>query len=147
MIKDQGFIPHPDYESASDEEDSDEYENDAETESDDDNSNIYFRSRNERSTRNGYKRPTKYKDNSFVIEDPFFEVKDEHIDHLDESSTEETQLIHLKNGFIISGRFRKRRRCGLGRLAGPSLEAKGIEWDLLVKICTHYQTIEIWIKV
>ena len=123
IVKEQGFIPRSGYESKSDEE-SDEYETDYESDNDDNygahlNGNI-----------NNHNKESNHRcsniDNNFVVEDPFFEVKEEDIEFEEEATKHESQTIHLKNGFILCGKFRKKRRVGFGSLSGSPLEEKGM---------------------
>jgi len=130
-VKNQGFIPNAYFESESEEE-SDDYETDTESETDDDddtNNRILTSKKNNSSADCNINSNIDlyYKTDTFVVEDPFIEVKDEHIDYIDDSSTDDAQMIHLKNGFILCGKFRKKRRCGFGSLTGASLERKGIK--------------------
>ena len=62
---------------------------------------------------------------TFIIEDPFIEVKDEEIDHTEETFEDEPKMIHFRNGYVVCGKFRKKRRCGYGSLSGKPLEEKG----------------------
>ena len=62
---------------------------------------------------------------AFVVEDPFIEVKDEEIEHVEEEFKDEPKMIHLRNGYVVCGKFRKKRRCGFGSLSGKPLEEKG----------------------
>ena len=113
-----GFIPGTCNESDSDE-DSEEYETDDESESDDsEDAKLSRRIRNIR---------RKLHCNDFIVQDPFFEVKDEDIDFTDDASKYEIQSVHLKNGFVLTGKFRKKRRVGHGSLTGAPLENKGIQ--------------------
>ena len=65
---------------------------------------------------------------TFVIEDPFIEVKDEEIDHTEETFKDEPKMIHLRNGYVVCGKFRKKRRCGYGSLSGKPLEERGNQY-------------------
>ena len=138
-MKTQGFIPNACFDPES-EEWSDDYETDTEYETDDDDTNNQYQTSKKHNqltdcninsnTDHYYKILQKYKI-PFVVEDPFIEVKDEQIECTDESSTEETQIIHLKNGFTLCGNFRKKRRCGVGSLTGASLERKGTKFYII----------------
>ena len=63
----------------------------------------------------------------FVVEDPYVEVKDEDIEYVDDELLYDRNCreIHLKNGLILSGEFRKKKRVGYGMLSGPALERRG----------------------
>ena len=114
------------------EDESDDYETDTEYETDDDDSG------NQHGTFKGQDQSTDCnincnidlygKQEMFVVEDPFIEVKDEQIECVDEYSTDEVQIYHLKNGFTLCGKLRKKRRCGFGSLTGASLERKGTKF-------------------
>ena len=72
---------------------------------------------------------------AFVIEDPFETVSEEDIAHIEREDGEDDSvglkrgdcLVTLKNGYEISGKWRKGRREGPGLICGPALEAKGIK--------------------
>lgn len=130
IVKEQGFIPSSFDESNSDEE-SDEYETGSESESDgNDNYDAYpngnIGSYNEDFNHNCSDIDIIGTNNEFVVEDPFCEVNDDDIEYVDDDSKHETHSIHLKNGFILCGTFRKKRRIGIGSLTGAPLEEKGI---------------------
>ena len=130
-VKNQGFIPNSSFQSVSEDE-SDDYKTDTEYETVDDDSG------NQHSTFQGQEQSSDCNINSnidlyckskiFVVEDPFIEVKDEQIECVDEYSTDEVQIYHLKNGFTLCGKLRKKRRCGFGSLTGASLERKGTKF-------------------
>ena len=62
----------------------------------------------------------------FVVEDPFVEVKDGDIESVETDFTGDgTRIVHLKNGLMLWGKFRRKRRCGIGSLTGAPLEARG----------------------
>ena len=63
----------------------------------------------------------------FVVEDPYIEVKDEDVKYVDDELLYDRNCreIHLKNGLILSGEFRKKKRVGYGMLSGPALERRG----------------------
>ena len=132
-MKNQGFIPNSSFQSVREDE-SDDYETDSEYETDDDDND----SSNQHGSFKGQDQSTDsntnsngdlyYKSEMFVVEDPFIEVKDEQIECVDESS----EMIHLKSGFTLCGKLRKKRRCGFGSLTGVSLERKG------TKFCIRY---------
>ena len=65
---------------------------------------------------------------TFVIEDPFIEIKDEEIDHAEETFKDEPKMIHLRNGYVICGKLRKKKRCGCGSLSGKPLEERGNQY-------------------
>ena len=125
-VKNQGFIPNACFESESEEE-TDDYETDTEYETDNDDANNQYQTFKRHNQSNDCNINSNidndYTTETFVVEDPFVEVKDEQIECTDDSST-----IHLKNGFTLCGKFRKKRRCGFGGLTGPSLERKGTKF-------------------
>ena len=63
----------------------------------------------------------------FVVEDPYVEVKDDDIEYVDDELVYDRNCreIHLKNGLVLSGEFRKKKRVGYGMLSGPALERRG----------------------
>ena len=62
----------------------------------------------------------------FVVEDPFVEVKDEDIKSVETDFNDDgSRIIHLKNGLMLWGKFKRKRRYGLGSMSGAPLEAKG----------------------
>ena len=121
-VERQGFLPTSYY----DEFTSDEESSSEESESDSDDESPYtkfqqYGGANQSSRSNRFSCII-----SKHLKDPFVEVKDEDIESVETDFNDDgTRIIHLKNGLILWGKFKRKRRYGLGSLSGAPLEAKG----------------------
>ena len=127
-VQRQGFLPTSYY----DEFTSDEESSSEESESDSEDESPYtkfqqYGGANQSSRNNRFSCiiSKRIKD-EFVVEDPFIEVKDEDIESVETDFNDDgTRIIHLKNGLMLWGKFKRKRRYGLGSLSGAPLEARG----------------------
>ena len=124
-VEHQGFLPTSYYDGFTSEEESSSEESDSESEDESPYSQFLHYGRANQPSHKRFSCILNLKD-EFVVEDPFVEIKDEDIKSVETDFNDDgTRIIHLKNGLILWGKFRRKRRCGLGSISGGPLEAKG----------------------
>lgn len=141
-VQRQGFLPTSYY----DEFTSDEESSTEESESDSEDESPYtkfqqYGAANQSSRNNRFSCIiSKRLKDEFVVEDPFVEVKDEDIESVETDFNDDgTRIIHLKNGLMLWGKFKRKRRYGLGSLSGAPLEAKGTRFTSSFNLTLAFQ--------
>ena len=124
-VEHQGFLPTSYYDEFNSEEESSSEESESESEDESPYSQFLHFGKASQASMKRYSCILNLKD-EFVVEDPFVEVKDEDIKSVETDFNDDgTRIIHLKNGLMLWGKFRRKRRYGLGSITGAPLEAKG----------------------